>query len=143
MHFFPATFTNLYEAMAVAAASGTIVVQTDDEAYRVWAESMNSYASATNSAGLPSLSFWLVVRLDAADFSETLEMHQRLPMMIPRDGAGALIGLARTQEELDVILKEDTDKYVYLTYKIRLQGQHAWRSLLEFMGEHNMLEQDS
>ncbi len=142
MHFFPASFSNLYEAMSVAAASGTIVVETDDEAYRIWAESMTNYASTTNAVGLPALNFWLVVRLDARDFSDTIEMHQKLPMMIPKEGAGALIGLARTQEELDAIVEENTDKFVYLTYKIKLQGQHAWRTLLEFMGEHNMLDKN-
>ncbi len=140
MHFFPATVTNLYEAMTAAAVSGTAVIESDDEAYRHWAESMAGYASSTNSGGMPSIGFWLVVRLDADNFSETLEMHQKLPMMIPADGTGVLIGIARDQNELDKIVEAETGKYVYLTYKIKLQGQHAWRTLLEFMGEHNMLE---
>jgi len=143
MHFYPFGVPNLYEDMAAGAVSGTIVIDSDDEAYSVWAQAMATYSTNTNSRGLPSISFWLIVRLDAENFSENLEMHPALPMMVPKDGAGALIGVARTEEELHDVIKEDTDKYVYLTYKVRLQGQHAWRSLLEFMGEHDMLDKDN
>jgi len=143
MHFYPFVVPNLYEDMAAGAVSGTIAIDSDDAAYQVWAQAMATYSTDTNSKGLPSINFWLIVRVDAENFSETLEMHPNLPMMIPRDGAGALIGMARTEEELHDVIKEDTDKYVYLTYKIRLQGQHAWRSLLEFMGEHDMLDKDN
>lgn len=143
MHFYPFVVPNLYEDMAAGAVSGTIVMESDDEAYRVWAQAMSTYSTDTNSRGLPSINFWLIVRVDAENFSESLEMHPALPMMIPKDGAGALIGVARTEEELHDVIKEDTDKYVYLTYKVRLQGQHAWRSLLEFMGEHDMLDKDN
>ncbi len=143
MHFYPFVVPNLYEAMTAAAASGTIVLDSDDEAYQVWAQAMATYSTETNAKGLPSINFWLIVRVDAEGFSETVEMHPDLPMMMPRDGAGALIGIARTEEELHAVIEKDTDKYVYLTYKIKLQGQHAWRTLLEFMGEHNMLDKDN
>jgi len=143
MHFYPFIHANLYEAMTAAAVSGTIVMSEDDEAYRAWAQAMATYSTSTNAPGLPAINFWLIVRLDANDFSETLEMHKSLPMMIPRDGSGALIGIARTQDELDVVVGQETDKYVYLTYKIKLQGQHAWRALLDFMGEHDMLDKDN
>ncbi len=143
MHFYPFVVPNLYEAMTAGAVSGTIVLDSDDEAYSVWAQAMATYSTNTNSRGLPSISFWLIVRLDAENFSESLEMHPALPMMVPKDGAGALIGIARTEEELHAVIEEDTDKYVYLTYKVRLQGQHAWRALLEFMGEHDMLDKDN
>ena len=129
----------LYQAMT-AAVSGTTVVDSDDEAYQMWAEAMSNYASSTGSGGLDSVEFWLVVRLKAKDFSETLEVHKKLPMLIPKIGTGSLVGIARTSEELDTMVQKQTDKYVYLTYKIKLQGQHAWRTLLEFLGEHDMLE---
>ena len=140
MHFVAPTFTSLYGAMAAAAVSGTTGFEYDDEAYQIWAQAMSGYASDTNSEGLPSVNFWLVIRLNIKGFSDTIEMHPKLPMMIPKEGPGALVGIARNQEELSGMVGKETHKYVYLTYKIKLQGQHAWRILLDFMGEHNMLE---
>lgn len=125
----------------MTVSSGTVGEETNDEAYNDWVQAMSHYARGTNSCGLTAVGFWIVIRLDAKGFSDALEMHEKIPMMMPRKGAGTLAGIARTAEELDLITKRDPKKYVYLTYKIKLQGQNAWRDLLEFLGEHDMLEE--
>jgi len=143
MHFFPVTIANLYEALAATTVSGSALINADDEAYLMWAQATANYAMRTNSPGLPTVNFWLVVQLEVKGFSGNLEMHKTLPMMIPKDGIGKLIGIARSQEELDTLVGVEPDKYVYLTYKIKLQGQNAWLTLLEFLGEHDMLSKDN
>ncbi len=144
MHFWPFIPDSLYAGLTVATASGTAMVEgRDDEAYRMWVETMSNYAAATNSQGLPTIGFWLIVRLEKEGFSEKIEFHEKLPMMMPIPGTGALIGIARDRDELDKILGREPEKYVYLTYRIKLQGQNAWRTLLEFMGEHDMLDEDN
>jgi len=144
MHSFPFIPNSLHAGLSVATASGTAIIeQPDDAAYSMWAAGMANYAVTTNSPGTPSVGFWLVVRLDKSNFSETIEFHEKIPMMIPKEGTGALIGIARDRDELDKVLSTEPDKYVYLTYRVKLQGQHAWRTLLEFMGEHDMLDGDN
>lgn len=114
----------------------------DDEVYRLWTETMFRYAEESNSSGLAALNFWLVIRLNKKDFGDHIEMHETLPMMIPKEGSGKLVGLARDRDELEALTDQDTEEFVYLTYKIKIQGQQAWRDLLEFMGKHNMLDRD-
>ncbi len=143
MHW-PFIPNGLYAGLTVATASGTAIVEGhDDEAYMAWATAMSHYAVTNNSKGLPTIGFWLVVRLDKEDFSEKIEFHEKIPMMMPIAGTGMLIGIARDRNELDKILDREPDKYVYLTYRVKLQGQNAWRTLLEFMGEHDMLDDDN
>ncbi len=140
--YYPHSF---FEGLVHAVTSGTqyVPLDSDDEAYRLWAEAMSQYGDETNAPGLKILNLWLVVRVDKEGFGDHIEMHEKLPMMIPKEGSGVLVGLARDHDELDAMLEQDTDKFVYLVYKIKIQGQKAWRDLLEFMGEHNMLDRDS
>ena len=146
--FYPFTQEMIQEMMA---ASGTST-STEGPAYAQWAEAMKDYAGKTNSQGLPSVTFWLVLEIPKKNFSEKIEDHLTLPLQMPVSGTGTLTGIARTQEELDKMTipagpdpktgKTEPDPRrdnVYMTYKIKLQGKQTWRDLIEFCGEHDML----
>jgi hypothetical protein len=118
-----------------------------DETYRAWMEIMRQHAEQAKNANLPALRLWLVLRIKKEDFSEKIEMHETIPMMVPKNGCGELCGLALTKQELDALVTPDSEfdsdekrQHVFLTYRIKIQGQEAWRSLLSFLGENNMLE---
>jgi len=112
-----------------------------DPAWGAWQATMRDYSNAANSDGLTHLNFWLVVSLPADSFSEKLEWHSEIPMLVPVSGTGKLLGLAQGKDDLDAMLHEDRAN-VHLTYKVKIQGQNAWRDLLEFLAEHNMLEKE-
>ncbi len=130
----------IYAMQAMSGQSST-VSGTQDSAYQAWQAASHEYQKKTNSAGLVKLNFWLVIALPAASYSEKIEWHSRLPMLMPTSGTGKLLGLAQTKAELDEMLHEDREN-VHLTYKVKVQGQNAWRDLLEFLAEHDMLEND-
>ena len=137
----------LYGHLAQATVSGTAVIPGSevDDAYRSWAEAMTNYASQGVVQGThaeKAITFWIVVRLPKENFSESLDFHEKIPMLVPVEGQGILIGLAKTAKEMDEMVSHFPERYVYLTYKIRLEGQESWRTLLEFLGEHNMIERD-
>lgn len=148
--YFPPDMQVLYDAGVVA--SGT----PSDEVYRQWIENMLEYSQQTNSQGSSTYRFWVVVRLAARNYSERLAYHETLPMMIPTAGTGELVGFARTEEELTELMTPQLNKetgefseaelrkteYVYLTYKVRVRGEESWRRLLDFLGSHDMLEQN-
>jgi hypothetical protein len=92
-------------------------------------------------AGSPKNNFWVVVALPGDEFSECLEWHETIPMLIPASGTGKMIGIAQNRGELDKMVTEDGEN-VHLTYKVKLQGPIAWRKFLELMAEHNMLEKE-
>ena len=119
------------------AVSGT----TDEIAYS-YQQAMQQYAAITGSQGATSTGFWFVVKLPKKNFSETLEMHPELPMMVPKEGTGELVGVARDSRELDKLLEKTSEEFVHLTYKVKIQGKHAFRTLIEFLAEHNMIDQD-
>jgi hypothetical protein len=142
--FFPG-LENLYQQFGVMPSSGT----GDDAAYQEWASAMRQYADATNSNGLPAVRFWLILRVHKTDFSDKVEMHETIPMLLPKVGCGELVGVASDKPELDRLITPNENNsidsrrdYIYLTYKVKIQGQDAWRTFLEFVGTHNMLEQD-
>lgn len=114
----------------------------DDEPYLDWLREMKRYAEDTNSVGARPVFFWLIFRLPKENFADQIEMHEYIPMMMPKPGCGYLLAIASSKEETEEIISEDIEQWVYLTYKCRVQGQHAWRSLLDFMGKHNMLDRD-
>ena len=132
-----------------ATSSGTA---SDDTVYAQWAEALQDYAEQTNSQGLPSTTFWIVLEIPKKNFSEKIEDHPTLPLQMPVSGTGTLTGIARTQEEVDEmtipagpdrktgkVAADPRRDNVYMTYKIKLQGKQAWRDFIEFCGEHDML----
>lgn len=142
--FFPG-LEAFYQGASRPPASGT----QGDEAYRLWSDAMKQYASETNSHGLPATKFWLILRVPKTGFSDKIEMHESIPMLIPKKGCGELVGVAREKPELDALIEprdnlpdDSRGDYIYLTYRVRLQGQEAWRAFLEFAGKHNMLDPD-
>lgn len=114
--------------------------QQDDDIYYAWMRAMNVYAQQTNSRGACAERFWLIICLNSENFSKCLEMHKSLPMMIPKTGTSVIFKVASNEQQLEEITLKEPNKYVYLTYKVRIQGDQAWRDLLNFLGQHNMLE---
>lgn len=111
---------------------------------------MASYLEALNSGALIQPRFWLVLRIKKKDFGERLEMHPNLELILPKDGFGEFVGVVRNQEELVDLISPDPknpdDKkkdYIYLTYKVKVQGQTGWKKLLEFLAQNEFLEEDS
>jgi len=137
-------------AMLEAAAAGQVTASGSvDPAFLAWTAQMRDYQGATNSGGLPKLNFWLVISLPGDNFSEKLEWHEELPMLMPASGTGALLGLAQTKAELDEMMFEDAKTKegktgnIHLTYKVKIQGSKAWRDLIDFMAKHDMIEKES
>ena len=128
--------------------SGTQGSGTLDPIWNIWQGLMKDYAESSNSSGLPRLNFWLVVSLPGESFSDKLVWHEDIPMLVPSSGTGTLLGLAQTRSELDKMMEEDAQGVggktgnVHLTYKVKIQGQKAWRDLLNFLAEHDMLEHE-
>lgn len=110
-----------------------------DSDWAAWQEATVGYGDYF--AGQTKVNFWMVVALPGGSFSEQLEEHESLPMLVPTSGCGEFLGTARTKVELDKMLVEDK-KNVHLTYKVKIQGQQDWRDLLEFLGNHDMLEKE-
>jgi len=124
-----------------------------DSIYSQWEEAMEAYSNSTNSSGLPQITFWMVIALPKKNFSENVELHPTLPMFVPTADAGELVGIATTREELDKITipkgpgkhsderwKDDPRRNkIFIVYKIKLQGRKAWKDLLEFCSERDML----
>jgi hypothetical protein len=133
---------------APTTASGIQSSGNSDPAWAAWQSLMKEYSGDTNSGGLPKLNFWLVISLPGESYSEKLDWHDKVPMLMPASGTGILLGLAQTKEELEEMMFEDAKGKdgkpgnVHLTYKVKVQGQNAWRDLLDFLAEHDMLEQD-
>ena len=126
-----------------------------DQIYQQWLGTMREYSSSLHRAEA-TYDFWLVVRMAGNDYSEHLEDHPTLPMMMPASGTGELVGFAKNKEELDQMVTPEIDPklgeikagdrrgdYVYLTYKIKLRGEDAWRGLLDYFGQNGMLEKDT
>lgn len=142
--FFPG-LEAFYQGTREPTVSGT----PEDETYRLWSDAMKQYANATNSSGLPATRFWVVLRVPKTGFSDKIEMHESIPMLLPKNGCGELVGVAREKPELDAMIEprdelpdDSRRNYIYLTYRVRLQGQESWRAFLEFAGKHNMLDPD-
>ncbi len=124
-----------------ATQSQTTASGTMGPGWSAWQDMINQYQDGANAAGLPKLDFWLVIALPGKDYSERIEWHEDLPMLMPTSGSGVLTGLAQSNAELNKMLTEDSGN-VHLTYKVKIQGQEAWRDLLEFLAEHGMLEKE-
>lgn len=131
-------FNNLVVASGIYPSSSPI----DDEPYLNWVREMKQYAEDTNAAGAKPVFFWMVFKLPKENFADQIEMHESIPMMIPKTGCGYLLAIVGSRDEAEELISEEIEQYVYLTYKCRMQGQHAWRALLDFMGKHNMLDRD-
>jgi hypothetical protein len=121
------------------AASGTTEVQ--DQAYRQWQGMMREYSEATFSDGLPKVHFWLVVGLPGANYANHLDWHHDIPMLMPASGTGKFLGVAPTKADVDKMIEDDPAN-VHLTFKVKIQGQTAWRDLIEFLARHDMLENE-
>ncbi len=115
-------------------------------AYRQWQDAMKQYAKNAGVDGLGASRFWVLLRLPADKFSEKVEFHETIPMWIPKEDEGEFAGLAMNSTEIDKVIESTLDeetgnnKYVYLVYAVKIQGAKSWRDLLEFLGEHAMLE---
>lgn len=129
------------EMAEAIAGLQTTVSGTEDPTWNAWLEAMQQYAQASNSSGLTRTNFWLVVGIPKKDFSEKIEWHEEIPMLMPASGVGKLIGLAQTKDDLNKIIEADQGN-VHLTYKVKIQGQKAWRDLVEFLAQHDMLEKE-
>ncbi|MFW9998430.1 MAG: hypothetical protein ACFFD4_40725, partial [Candidatus Odinarchaeota archaeon] len=126
-----------------------IAIDSDPDAaaeFKEWQETMRQYAlEADDDGGVPH-KFLVVIRVRAENYSEKLAYHETLPMWIPKEGEGELAGIALNSDGVDKIISGLTDqstgenRYVYLVYVVKVQGQQAWRGLLEYLGSHNMLE---
>lgn len=103
---------------------------------------MRDYAEATSADGLPKVHFWLVVALPGANYANKLDWHHEIPMLMPVSGTGKFLGIAPTKSYLDKMVLADKDN-VHLTFKVKIQGQTAWRDLIEFLAKHDMLENES
>ena len=144
--------TDIIEALRDHAleipASGVQSSGGMDAVWNAWQGMMKMYSEDSNAGGLSKLSFWLVISLPGDSYSEKLEWHDKIPMLVPSSGTGSLLGLARTKAELDEMMFEDSKAKdgrpgnVHLTYKVGVQGQKAWRDLLNFLAEHDMLEKE-
>jgi len=128
--------------------------------YFLPADYLAQYANAM--AGVTSLSgsaepnfdflakrFWLVVRVKKENFGEKLEMSPGDDLILPKDGCGEFIGVARNEDELNNLITPDPTNpddlranFVYLTYKVKIPGNSVFRRLLQFLGEHEMLDED-
>ncbi len=143
MHYVPYIDTSMLAQLAgIGLDDYNATVTGTDQIDYGYQQAMQQYAAMTGSQGAPSTEFWFVVKLPKKNFSESLEMHPDLPMMVPKEGTGELVGVVRDLRELDNLLKETSKEYVHLTYKVKIQGKHAFRTLIEFMAKHDMLDQD-
>lgn len=140
----------------VLYATGVVTSGTEqDEVYQQWLGTMREYSSSLNTYE-PVYEFWMVVRMLGKTYSENLVDHPTLPMMMPASGTGSFIGFAKTKDELDEMITPEIDpktglakkddrrgEYVYLTYKVKMRGEEAWRGLLDYLGQNGMLEKDT
>lgn len=139
-------------------AAGVVIPGTaQDDLYRQWMDAMHTYAASHHSYSLPpAYHFWVVLRIPTANYSEKIVDHPTIPMMVPASGHGEFVGFAHSKAELDELTTPAVDpktgaireedrrgKYVYLTYKAKIQGEHAWRAFIDFLGTHDMLEKES
>lgn len=106
-----------------------------------WQQRMVEYSEGYASSASVPVNFWLVLSLPGASYSDKLEWHSEAPMLMPVSGEGQLLGLAQTRESLQDMIEKDPAN-VHLTFKVRIQGQRAWRELIEFLGTHGMIENE-
>lgn len=111
---------------------------------------MAAYLAALEAGAAVQTRFWIVLRVKKQDFGERLEMHPTVDMMMPKDGFGEFVGIVRNGDELYNVVtadpKKDDDKkrdFIYLTYKVKVQGQTGWKKLIEFLAQNEMLEEDN
>jgi hypothetical protein len=125
----------------VVPVSGTArTLSPTDEEWAAWLKAMKEYADKTGASGLEKLNFWIIIKLPKK-FGDKLEWHEEVPMIMPAPGVGELLGIAKDKNELQNILEDNSD-CAHLVYKVKIQGQAAWRSLVEFMAKNNMLEHE-
>lgn len=118
----------------------TISGTNANDLYQSWVESAHDYACSTGAAGMPARHFYIAVQLPRDKFSEKMEWHEELPMLIPGPGTKVL-GIFGSKAEVDEAMADD-DMHVHLVYKCKIQGHDALVKLLEFMATHNMLEKE-
>lgn len=147
--YFPFTAESLREVTDTTQDGSS---DQENTVYTQWVDKMKDYMSKSNSQGQSSTTFWLVLELPKKDFSENIMDHPSLPLQIPVSGTGVLTGVARTMAEVEEMtipsgpdpktgkIKSDSrHEHIYMTYKIKLQGERQWREFIEFCGEHGML----
>jgi hypothetical protein len=107
---------------------------------------MKQYAKKAGTDGARPVKFWILLRLPSHDFADHIEYLENPPMWVPTEGHGEFAGFAEDSKGIDVIIDSTLDeetgnnKYVYLVYAAKIQGEDSWRKLLEYLGAHNMLE---
>lgn len=115
-------------------------------AYSDWLTAMEEYAQESDGPAERAHRFWVLLRLEGEGFSEQIEYLESPPMWVPKKGAGKLAGIAAEPGDVDKIIRSTLDastgknRYVYLVFAVKIQGQQAWQGLLEYLGAHNMLE---
>lgn len=145
MFYFPGMADALHYA-GVVQASGIV---TQDPIYQDWVANMQAYAAALGNTGLPTHHFWIVIKVKAEGFSENVDVHESLPMVLPIEGAGEFVGVASSKEELDEMTTPSGDPkdprrgFIFITYKVKIQGPEPWKLLLEYLAQHNMLESET
>lgn len=133
---------SLYETGVLQAGT------EQDAAYREWLELMRAQEEVENQRDPYSSAFhfWIIVRVDKDKYSERIEFHPELPMLVPKPKEGDIFGIARTLDEVSQIITPDPKKerdyrgdYVYLIYKARIRN---FLSFLEFLAKNGMLERE-
>lgn len=151
MHVFTPDPDILYATSVVDPGS------EQDNLYQQWMRAIHDYSNTHQSNQLPpAYFFWVVLRVPAKNYSELIEDHETIPMMVPKEGCGELVGFARDKAELDAMttpaldakagkVREGDNKgnYVYLTYRVRVQGEQHWRELVEYFANKGMIEREA
>jgi hypothetical protein len=131
-------------AAAYSASQGVVsgTADTTDPNWRLWQQTMREYTEAASAEGFPKSHFWIVIALPGGNYANHLDWHHEIPMLMPASGTGKFLGIALTKPDLDQMVEKDKDN-VHLTFKVKIQGQSAWRELLEFLARHDMLENEN
>jgi len=104
-----------------------------------WREMQRQYAESTGAVGCATRYFWIVIRIKAENFSEHIEHIEEPPMFLPKEGHGEFSGIVTDKSELDALIEKESEEYVHLIFRAKIQGNSSWRTLLTFMGTHDML----
>lgn len=116
------------------------VASGEEDAYTAWYESHQDYIRSFSNYGQTSTSFYLVLKFPKHEFSEQLEMHERIPMMVPASGVHAkFLGVYNNKLRADAAMAEDT-AHVHLVYNLKIKSGEDLQKFLELMADNHMIE---
>jgi len=102
---------------------------------------VRKYTSPPDPNATPGeANFWIVVSFPKENYSEQLEWHEEVPMLVPASGTGNLKGIAKNRDDLNVMVTDED--HIHLTYKIKVRGRNLVE-LLEFLAKHDMVEKET